>query len=55
MKQKDFFENFLHSGFGEMMLFHFYTITSKFGHFDNSYNLSKYDSLILRQNKNTRH
>jgi hypothetical protein len=33
MKHKDFFENFLPSGFGEMMLFYFDTITSKLGHF----------------------
>jgi hypothetical protein len=33
MKQKDFFENFITSGFGEIM-FHFFTVTSKLGHFD---------------------
>jgi hypothetical protein len=34
MKQKDFFENFITSGFGEMMMFRFLYITSKLGHFD---------------------
>jgi hypothetical protein len=34
MKQKDFFENFFTSGFGEMVFNFFYTITYKLGHFD---------------------
>jgi hypothetical protein len=33
MKQKDFFENVLPSGFGEMMLFHFWYNNIKIGAF----------------------